>query len=61
MLLLGISAQLPALCREWPSVGVYFIWPVCAVLGNPRKGGSYQFEREFLIFSKKAVRLHGEI
>ena len=57
-LFLGISARLPALCRGWPSVGVYFTRPVCAFLGNPRKGGSYQSEREFLIFSKKAVRLH---
>lgn len=44
LLLLGISARLAAPCCEWPSVGVYFTGPVYAFLGNPRKGGSYQFD-----------------
>lgn len=31
-------------CCEWPSVGVYFTGPCLCVPGNPRKGGSYQFD-----------------
>lgn len=47
----------PSPVLEWPDVGVDFTGPVCAFLRNPRKGRNYQFEREFLIFSKEAVRL----